>query len=64
MTDHQLAQRAALCHEDVTLNGQPATIAGCRNPYATVAQLPSGLALEWSWETVARIVAAGGDFRA
>ena len=48
----------------VTLNGQPAKITGFKNKFATVATLnPNGPAFEWSWETIARIVRAGGNFK-
>lgn len=46
-----------------TLDGRPATISGRRNAFATVAELDGPLALEWAWETVARIMDAGGAFK-
>jgi hypothetical protein len=55
--------RRELCAARVTLNGEPAAISGARHDYAMVRQLASGLGAEWAWPTVARIVAAGGEFR-
>jgi hypothetical protein len=52
-----------LCEARVTLNGERAKISGARNDYATIRIASSGLGCDWAWETVARIVAAGGDFR-
>lgn len=42
--------------DNVTLDGKRAGIRGCNNPYATVCQLPSGLAVEFAWETVKYVV--------
>jgi hypothetical protein len=47
----------------VTLDGEPAMVCGYRNDFATVCQLRGPLRLEWAWETVARIISNGGDFR-
>lgn len=58
-----IERRRQLVAEAVTLNGERAVIAGARNDFATVAQLGDGLRAEWAWETVERVVAAGGDFR-
>lgn len=49
-------QRHALCAAHVTLNGLPARVGGYRNRFATITQVSTGLACEWAWETVARIV--------
>lgn len=46
----------------VELNGEPAVICGFRCKFATVAQVPDGLAYEWNWDAVGRVVAAGGRF--
>ena len=56
-------QRYELADTPVTLNGEPAQIAGVKLPFAHVRNLETGLSREWAWETVARIVANGGDFR-
>ncbi len=58
-----IEERRRLCEAKVTLDGQPAVIAGVRCKFATVAQVPEGLSYEWSWDTVARIVARGGQFK-
>jgi hypothetical protein len=55
--------RVALCDVPVTLDGEPAMVCGYRNDFATVCQLRGPLRLEWAWETVARIISNGGDFR-
>jgi len=57
------AQRIELCEAKVTLNGEPAVIAGYSLPFAHVTQLKSGLTAEWAWSTVALVVSRGGDFR-
>lgn len=46
----------------VTLDGKPATVAGFKNSFATVAQLNSALKVEFAWETCHRILKAGGQF--
>jgi hypothetical protein len=53
-----LEERRSLCETTgVTLDGLPATICNARNyEFGTVAQTPSGLALQWEWETIERIV--------
>lgn len=49
---------------NVTLNGRRAIIAGWRNAFATVRTLDSdGPQCEFAWETVARVVENGGQFR-
>lgn len=55
-------ERRALCDARVTLNGEPAKIAGTSLPFATVTTLATGLGCQWAWPTVARIVANGGRF--
>ena len=47
----------------VTLDGADAIICGWRCPFATVARRSGGQAVEFAWETVERVVAAGGAFR-
>ena len=46
----------------ITLDGAPATVVGIQEPFAIVysAEKPQGF--EWSWPTVARIVAGNGQF--
>jgi hypothetical protein len=56
-------QRRELCAAEVTLNGKRARITGAKREFARVTVLPDGPGYEWAWETVARIVAAGGQFR-
>lgn len=58
-----LDERRELCAADVTLDGRPARIAGSRNDFATVRVRATGLGAEWSWPTVRRVVANGGEFR-
>lgn len=59
----RLADRRALCEVDgVTLNGRPAVIRGAREGFATVSAIPDGESYQWSWDSVARIVDAGGRF--
>lgn len=58
-----LDRRRDLCAKRVTLNGQPAVISGAKLPFATVLTLdPCGLACEFAWSTVDRIIANGGQF--
>jgi hypothetical protein len=58
-------QKYELIAQHVTLNGKPAKISGARQQFAMVATLNSeGAAVEFAWTTVARIVAAGGKFKA
>ena len=47
-----------------TLDGRPARIVGRLNPFATVATLPDGPSYQFAWETVARVMAQGGVFKA
>lgn len=56
-------QKYALIEAPVTLDGKPAKISGALKQVATVAALPDGLAIEFSWQAVARIVASGGNFK-
>lgn len=56
-------RHAALAAQPVTLDGQPAQIAGIGERFATVRQVPSGLGAEWSWDAVARVVSNGGSFQ-
>lgn len=58
-------QKYELIASRVTLNGKPAKVSGARLQFATVATLNSdGAAVEFAWPTVARIIAAGGKFKA
>jgi len=57
-----LKTRQALCDAKVTLDGLPARISGYNQRFARVTALPHGRSDEWSWETVARIVARDGKF--
>lgn len=57
-----IEERIALCDAHVTLDGQPAYVSGYELAFARVRLAANGLGAEWSWETVARIVANGGRF--
>ena len=46
-----------------TLDGHPAKITGRLLPFAIVGTHFGGLAAEYSWEAVVRIMAKGGDFK-
>lgn len=50
--------------ENVTLNGEPAKIAGYKLDFANVRQLDGPIVAEFAWQTVERIVNNGGNFRA
>lgn len=39
-----------------TINGNPATVSGYGNRFATVTDSTTGLSAEWSWETVDHVV--------
>ena len=56
-------QRYDLANTPVTLHGEPAQIAGVKLPFAGVRNMKTGESYQWALETVARIVANGGDFR-
>ena len=55
-------ERYELASTPVTLNGQPAQIGGVKLDFAGVRITETGESYEWAWETVARIVANGGNF--
>ncbi len=56
-------ERERLASAPVTLNGAPARISGTRCDFARVTQSGTGLGAEWSWQTVAHVVANhGGHF--
>lgn len=63
LTDTRIAKRMELCGAEVTLDGKRAKIAGYRNPFAHVTQMDTGYSVEYSWETVERIIKNGGAFR-
>ena len=44
----------------ITLNGLPAHIIGFANPFATIRADASGIAFDWCWQSVARIVQHNG----
>lgn len=48
---------------DCLLDGKPAQILGRRLDIAIVAQVPRGLACEWSWHAVDHVMTAGGGFQ-
>lgn len=55
-------ERDSLRGVSVTLDGCPAVIQGFKNPFGTIAALPDGPEVQWSWGAIRRIVAAGGHF--
>jgi len=56
--------KAAWCGENCTLDGRPARIVGKRHPFAMVSTIdPPFIDIEYSWATVARIMADGGKFK-
>jgi len=58
-------ERRELVSRKVTLNGEPAAICGASLDFPRVAQLSSGLSVEFSWPTVRLIVdTKGGRFTA
>lgn len=49
--------------EPCKLNGQPAKIIGRFNEFLRVATLdPAGPAVEWSWETIDRVMSTTREF--
>lgn len=55
------AARSRLClTQNVTLNGEPASITGWADDVATVFQIGSTLGTTFSWARVARIVTNNG----
>ena len=63
LTPERLEWRHSLCEASVTLNGNRAKISGVRNAFATVTDLETRMSCEFAWETVARIVERGGNFK-
>ena len=53
-------RRAVYSGLSVTLDGEPAKIIGFANGFATVRS--ASKSFDWSWTSVAHIVAAGGHF--
>lgn len=45
------------------LDDKPAKVIGWKNDFPTVAELSGPLALEWSWDTVNRIMAKDRRFK-
>lgn len=45
-----------------TLNGKPAVIRGRLLPFASVAYLNTPVSVEYTWETVNRVMLRGGNF--
>ena len=46
-----------------TLDGRPARVLGRLQRFATVATIPGGAAVEFSWAAVGRIMGKGGGFK-
>ena len=55
--------REEMCNAKVTLDGKRAKVSGIRNQFATVRDMETGLACEWAWSTVERIISKGGAFK-
>ena len=55
-------EKDSLMGIDCILDGERARIYGRLNKFATVAQVDGPLALEWSWETVKKIMDNDGKF--
>lgn len=53
-------QRRDLGDVRVTLDGKPARITGFRMPFAQIQS--NDESIEFAWQTVARVVATGGEF--
>jgi len=51
---------------NITLNDKPAQVVGFRCPFAVVRELDpmASNGHEWVWETVERVLANGGNFKA
>lgn len=52
-----------LCTLPATLNGLKATVSGVRGPFAKVTQNSTGHSAVFAWDTAARILAKGGEFK-
>ncbi len=67
VTNHEMSvpykTRKELMSNQVTLNGNLATISGGKMKFAVIRDF-NGLAHEWAWETVKNIVESGGEFKA
>jgi len=48
----------------ITLNGKPAKIIGKKEKFPQVVELHGPLAVTFSWETIQRVIANGGHFKA
>lgn len=58
------AQRHQFCEIRATLDGAPARITGWANPFAEVSRTDGrGGTIEFSWSTVARVLAGEREFR-
>ena len=57
------AEKNKLTDTPVLLNGRPARIIGRLLPYPRVVDMRSDIEAEFSWDAVARTVAAGGRFK-
>ena len=55
--------RHALVLAAVTLDGKRARVSGIRNDFATVTDSATGMAVEFAWPTVERVVRNGGAFK-
>ena len=63
LSDDRIARNVdiadALNTRGITLNGLPARVGGTHNQFATVHQIPCGLAVEYAWPTLQRMVQGG-----
>lgn len=55
--------RRELCNMPCTMNGKPAQVSGALLRFAVVSERDSGLACEFSWQAVERVLANGGAFK-
>ncbi len=65
VADQQMADRYRFAAaEGLTLDGEPASVVGVRNSFATVRTRDGRLSGEWAWGAVALIInERGGEFR-
>jgi len=57
------AEKNRLVDTRVLLNNRPARIIGRLLPFPRVRDMRADIEAEFAWETVARVVAAGGRFK-
>ena len=57
MTTEEKRTLAVIADGVATLNGERAVVSGTRHEFATVTQVKTGLSAEWSWPSVAHVLA-------